>query len=254
MDTQDQLHQIRLADGLVTLYRGDCNSAAVQTHHFDALISDPPYGMNYVSTHRDGRDKTTAFGRYIKGESFAPIHGDDKPFDPTPWVTLAGSRPCVLWGANYFSDRLPANGHWMIWDKREGNRPNDQADCEMAWSNLKGPPRLFSHLWIGLCRRGEENLSTGARKLHPNQKPVALMDWLLDQCKLKEGDTVLDPFMGSASLGVACVRRGIRYIGCEISHEYFEVARNRLEQEIGKSGRGFVQPQAAWDSPQVSLF
>lgn len=259
-----------LGDGLATLYHAnsldlafaDDSPVLSKAEGFDALLTDPPYGMGYVSHHRSKRkpvkgswDPRHDWQRYMHGESFAPISGDDTPFDPAHWLALAGKRQLVLWGANYYADRLPASGHWMIWDKREGTRPNDQADCEMAWTNLKGGPRLYSHLWIGLCRRGEENLSCGGRKLHPNQKPVAVMDWMLDQCKLRPGQTVLDPYMGSASLGVACIRRGLRYIGCEIDENYFHIACERLEKEAGKVAvSGFTQPQPAWASGQTELF
>jgi len=122
----------------------------------------------------------------------------------------------------------------------------------MAWSNRPGVPRLYSYLWIGLCRRGEENLSCGGRKLHPNQKPVALMDWLLDQCKIEPGMTVFDPYMGSASLGVACLRRGIRYIGVEIDPAYYAVACERLAAEVSRD-QPTVQPAPAWQQ-QADLF
>jgi DNA modification methylase len=241
-----------LGDGRCVLHLGDCR--AIQPPPFDALLGDPPYGLGYVSRHREGRHNSPT-ARYIHGKSFAPIQGDDEPFDPAPWVTLAGKRPCVLWGANYYADRLPAGSHWMIWDKREGVRPNDQADCEMAWSNLKGGPRLMSHLWIGMFRRGEENLSKGGRKLHPNQKPVALMDWMLDQCGIEAGQTVFDPWMGSGSLGVACVRRGIHYVGCEIDPTYFQVAADRLAPEIDRVClEGPRAVAKAWDSGQGTLF
>jgi len=237
--------------GDATLYLGDCRE--LKDVSFDALLTDPPYGCNYRSHHNTRRlDPHNPWTGYVRGENFAPIVGDDAPFDPAWLIQLAGNKPTVLWGANYYADHLPANGCWLIWDKREGTRPNHQADCEMAWSNLSGVPRLYSHLWIGLCRRGEENLSRGGRKLHPNQKPVALMDWLLDQCRIEPGMTVLDPYMGSASLGVACLRRGIRYIGVEIDSAHYAVACERLAAEAGQD-QPIVQPRPAWEQ-QADLF
>jgi len=237
------------------LWQGDCRQILPRCEGFDALLTDPPYGCSYKSSHNTRKaNANNPWTRYVRDENFAPIEGDDVPFDPTPLLDVAGDRPIILWGANYYSDRLPANGAWLIWDKREGSRPNHQADCEMAWSNLPGVPRLFSHLWIGLCRRGEENLSCGGRKLHPNQKPVALMDWMLDQAGVQPGQTVLDPYMGSASLGVACVRRGIRYVGIEIDPTHFETARLRIDDEVDKIERLGLQPvRPAWEV-QSDLF
>ncbi len=218
-------------DALLTLIHGDCRK--VDLPAFDAILTDPPYGIGYESRHDKRKQSESKWTHYVRDTNIAPIVGDDAPFDPAWLIQLAGDKPTVLWGANDYANRLPTSGCWLIWDKRESSRPNDQADCEMAWSNLKGPSRLYSHLWIGLSRRGEENRSRGDRKLHPNQKPVALMDWVLDQAGIQPGQTVLDPYMGSGSLGVACIRRGIRYVGVEIDAGYFHVAKIRLEAEHG---------------------
>ncbi|HEU0198005.1 MAG TPA: DNA methyltransferase [Nevskiaceae bacterium] len=84
---------------------------------------------------------------------------------------------------------------------------------------------------MAIC--GVEKLARGGRKLHPHQKPVALMNWMLDQFGIQPGMTVFDPYMGSASLGVACVRRGVDYVDVEIDPDFFVVARRRLEGEGG---------------------
>src|SRR5690606_4462774 len=94
--------------------------------------------------------------------------------------------------------------------------------------NLPGPARLHSQLWRGIARRGEENVSREARQ-HPTQKPVALMSWCLQLCKLKPGATVLDPYMGSGTPSVAAVRAGYRFIGVEIEPRHFESACERIE-------------------------
>lgn len=237
------------------LWQGDGRQILPRSEGLDALLIDPPYECSYKSSPNTRKVNTNSrWTHYVRDENFAPIVGDDTQFDPAPLLHAADSRPMILWGANYYSDHLPANGAWLIWDKREGNRPNHQADCEMVWINLPGVPRLFSHLWIGLCRRGEENLSRGGRKLHPNQKPVALMDWMLDQAGVQPGQNVLDPYMGSASLGVACVRRGIRYVGIEIDPTHFETALMRIEDEVEKIEHHGVQPvRSAWEV-QSDLF
>jgi site-specific DNA-methyltransferase (adenine-specific)/modification methylase len=205
--------------------------------HVDAVISDPPYGMGYRSHHRE--DIGGPWGKYTHGENFRPIAGDDVPFDPTPWLALAKKKTrLVLWGANYYASRLPNARCWLVWDKREGSASNQQADAEMAWTNLDEPTRVYSHLWMGLIRRGEENVAKGGRKLHPNQKPIALMDWCLTVADVQPGQTVFDPYMGSGTLGVACVRRGIHYVGVEIDPGYFRIAEDRIRQEIERLDNG----------------
>lgn len=216
--------------GLYTIYRGDCREL-FGSILADAVITDPPYGAKYTNkaNNRTVRPENK-WTHYLRDSNFAPIHGDDKPFDPVPLLTLAPK--ILLWGGNYFASRLPDSRCWLVWDKREGGKPRDQADCEMAWTNVDAVARLYSHLWMGLCRRGEENLSKGGRKLHPAQKPVALMDWSLKVLGIKPGQVVFDPYMGSGSLGVACIRLGIRYIGVEIVQEYYDIARQRLDKEL----------------------
>jgi site-specific DNA-methyltransferase (adenine-specific) len=218
---------------------------------FDALLTDPPYGIGYESRHNTRRfDPNNPWTLYLRQENFRPIAGDDAPFDPRPWLALAGERPVCLWGANHYHHHLPPGGRWLVWDKREGNRPNRQADCEMAWTGTPGQTRLYSHLWSGLLRRGEENLSSGAVKLHPHQKPVAVMSWMLSECGIRPGMTVLDPYMGSGSLGVACLRRGIGYVGIEIDPEHYTVACQRLSREARQPISEDAQP---WET-QRSLF
>ncbi|MDI3258369.1 MAG: DNA methyltransferase [Sinobacteraceae bacterium] len=216
--------------GLFTIYRGDCQSLLGRIVA-DALITDPPYGQGYKSNHNTSR-RRDKWSKYQRRQNFSPIRGDDRPFDPLPLISLAPK--VLLWGANYYADKLPPSRGWIVWDKREGMRSNVAADCEIAWTNQAMPPRLFSHLWSGLLRRGEENLAKGGRKLHPNQKPVALMDWTLTVLGIEEGQTVFDPYMGSGSLGVACVRRRIRYVGIEIDPQYFKIAGERLAKEVGR--------------------
>lgn len=207
--------------GTCTLYLADYRDVLPMLQKVAGVITDPPYGNDYRQ--KRSRDK------WVRPDGLhAPIVGNAQPFDPTP---LLHYHRVILWGGNWYADRLPASGKWLVWDKRENTTPDDGADLEMAWTNLKGPSRMHRQLWRGICRRGEENVSHGAKKLHPNQKPVALMDWCLDQAGAAPGETWVDTHMGSASLGVACLRRGIGYVGIEIDPTHYETAVERLKTE-----------------------
>lgn len=209
--------------GNATLYLGDCLDLTLVA---DAVIADPPYGIDlngmcavYAERTRNWKHEASARARsYV-------VHGDDQPFDPSPWL---GYPKVILWGGIHFAQRLPESRSWLVWDKREGTTSDNQADCEIAWTNLPGPARLHSQLWRGIMRRGEENVSREARQ-HPTQKPVNLMSWCIELCKLEPGSVVLDPYMGSGSTGVAAVRAGMRFVGVEIDPEHFETARTRIE-------------------------
>lgn len=202
-----------IAEG-VTLYLGDCREILPTLGRVDAVVTDPPYGIGYV--HGDGGGKlarSTVFNRVA-------VIGDDQPFDPAPW--LAFPR-VVLFGANHFADRLPPSSSWLVWDKRDGVCSNDQADCEMAWTNAGGPARLTRHLWNGMLKASEK----GESRVHPTQKPIAVMEWALRQVA-QPGSTVLDPYMGSGTTGVAAIRLGHPFIGIEMHEPYFDIACRRV--------------------------
>lgn len=185
----------------------------------DLVLTDPPYGVA-EQTNRAGK------GRAILApcHDFPPVHGDNEPFDP---LHLLGFGRLVLFGANYYAPRLPESPSWIVWDKRDGLTSNDNADCELAWSNLGGPARVFRHRWNGMIKASERD----QRRVHPTQKPVALMEWIIVRAT-KQGDLVLDPYMGSGPVLQAAKNLGRKAIGIEVEERYCEVAAKRLAQEV----------------------
>lgn len=207
--------------GDATLYNADCLEVLPTLPKVDAVITDPPYGIKLKTSY--GNRKGAHPMLQDASRDFAPVYGDDKRFDPAPWLKF---DVVILWGANHYCDRLQGKPHWLIWDKREGTGSDDNADCELAWTNLKGPARMHRQLWRGICRRGEENISGGAWRVHPTQKPAELMRWCISQAGNPE--TILDPFMVSGTTGVACANLGRKFIGIEIEPKYFDIACERI--------------------------
>lgn len=210
--------------GKATLYLADCRDVLPSLALPDAIIADPPYGMNL------GAISGGVKGRFRKSngqQTDYNIIGDDEPFDP---AHLLVSPKVILWGANHYASRLPDARKWIVWDKRAGGTPDNQADVEVAWTNLPGPARMFTHLWRGMIRSGEENVSKGSYRVHPAQKPVALMSFCIAQCGLQPGSSVCDPYMGSGSTGVAHVRQGGVFVGIEIDPTHFETACRRIAE------------------------
>jgi site-specific DNA-methyltransferase (adenine-specific) len=223
--------------GNATLHMGDCLEVLPSLQAVDAVVSDPPYGislgkMSSTYTSRWNYSKGAGLKSMVKRERQKDdrygylIHGDDVPFDPAPWLAFP---KIILWGGVHFAKRLPETRSWLVWDKRENGTSDNQADCEIAWSNLPGPARLKHHLWRGLARRGEENPSREPRS-HPTQKPIDLMSWCIDLCKLKPDSMIVDGYMGTGSTGIAAVRAGHRFVGVEIEPSYFAIACKRIEQ------------------------
>ena len=152
--------------------------------------------------------------------------GDDRPFDPGPWLMFP---TVLLWGYNWFSDRLPA-GRLLIWDKQENGGSGDFSEAEVAWQNRVGAIKMFRHMWLGVQRASQ----VGDARLHPTEKPVALMAWCLDQAKVKPGAVVIDPYMGSGTTGIACLRTGRRFIGIEKDPVHFQTALERIRRELAQ--------------------
>lgn len=180
----------------------------------DVMLADPPYGIDYVPG--------AGGGAVFAGVAIA---GDDRPFDPRPYLGLAPVT--CLWGANHFASRLPASPGWLVWDKRCGGKPLSMADCELAWTDQRRPARLISRLWSGAVRgskRGEH--------WHPTQKSVEVMVWCLEKLRAAAGAIVFDPFAGSGSTGVACLKTGRRFIGIELERRWFDAADRRLASEM----------------------
>jgi site-specific DNA-methyltransferase (adenine-specific) len=220
-----------LAEG-VELYLGDCLEVLPMLEPADALVSDPPYGIAFA---HGGNDRSgIGKGKYATKFAKVAIVGDEQPFDPRPLLFLA--KTVILWGGNHFANNLPPSASWFIWDKRAASQhTNDFADCEMAWTNKKGVARVFRHQWDGMMRASER----GEPRSHPTQKPVELMRWCLQQ--IPEAKTIIDPYMGSGTTGVAAVKGGLRFVGIEIDPGYFETACRRISEAL-KAPDMFVEP------------
>ena len=208
----------------VMLYRGDClDIIPMLRKAFDAIISDPPYGIDF---------QKGAGGKGVQGprrKDWGKIMGDDEDFDPTPMLGHAG--PIVLWGANHYASKLP-RGRWLAWNKLGSLEPWDSfSDVEFAWHNVRGADRIFSLLWKGAMQ--EEKTDNG-RRYHPTMKPVRLMAWCMDEAKVESNAVVLDPYMGSGSTGLAALRTGRRFIGIEKDPTHFQTALDRIQKELAQ--------------------
>jgi site-specific DNA-methyltransferase (adenine-specific) len=185
------------------LILGDCADVLPMLEPVCAVVTDPPYGIDITKSNR------IATSRGMGGVSW-----DEEPLSGELLrLVLAAADQHILWGGNYFD--LPPARCFLVWDKV--NEGRDFADCEMAWTSIDAVARIF--------RLRPMNMDGG--KVHPTQKPVELMRWCLDKVT---GRTVLDPFMGSGSTGVAAAKMGRRFIGIEKHEPYFDIACRRVEE------------------------
>jgi hypothetical protein len=219
----------------IVIYHGDCREHLATLAASTAgvlVLTDPPYGIDWPTDYHTTREASEA--RQVKRgdpkmwkcKNHPPVAGDIEPFDPTPLLTF---KKLALFGANHYASRLPDSASWLVWDKKtDRGAHNAFGDAEMVWcygANFKSV-RVFRHMWCGYQRDSE----TGEQVLHPTQKPVMLMSWILqffDGVKV-----VLDPYMGSGPIAVAAKASGLNYTGFELREDYCESAVRRLQQEV----------------------
>ena len=176
------------------------------TDKYDAIVTDPPYGMSAVQNSGVLKDK---YRNILNDETNdVAINSFNK---------LNKNVPQVWWGANYYSHSLPNQSCWLVWDKNNGK--NDQMDCELAWTNLKGVTRQYTQA------------SEKKNRVHPTQKPVDLILWCL---KKINANIILDPFLGSGTTLIACEKTNRVCYGMELDEHYCDLIINRWEQFTGK--------------------
>jgi site-specific DNA-methyltransferase (adenine-specific)/modification methylase len=209
--------------GNATLYLGDCAEILPTLGHIDAVVTDPPYGMN-LDANFSKMNNPEGFKGVGKGNIYSNVIGDDKDFDPIPFLI---AKNIIFFGADYFIDKLPKNGSISIWDKRI-NESGDKAfgSCyEMIWFYPARKKDFLRHCWYGIFGTEKEDEK---KRVHPTQKPIGVMEWCISKLP-KESNVIFDPFMGSGSTGIASVKMGKTFIGIEKDPNYFKIACERIE-------------------------
>jgi site-specific DNA-methyltransferase (adenine-specific)/modification methylase len=189
----------------------------------DAVITDPPYGI--------GADKGKKGVIPFKGGkpvemAYHPENDWDKTRPPVPVLQsiVDAGDVAIIWGGNYFADCFTPQGKWLWWDKCQ-TMPS-YGDGELAWTNLSGTtPKKFT--WAN-----NKIFADRTPRHHPTQKPLELMLWCVEQAGNPK--TILDPFMGSGTTGVAAIQLGRSFIGIEREPKYFEIACKRIEQSVAQ--------------------
>lgn len=197
-----------------------CGSATNPEHienltqgaYIDLIHTDPPYGMNAVS-------KSAVLSKNYDGD----ILGDDDATVAKDAFTLINSlypkAKQIWWGANYYCSVLPDSECWLVWDKNNGQ--SDQTDCELAWANFRSVVRQFTQA------------SEKTNRVHPTQKPVSLMEWIIKRFNLT-ARTIADFFGGSGSTLIAAEKHNIEAYIMELDPKYCDVIIKRWQDYTGK--------------------
>lgn len=195
----------------------------------DLVHTDPPYGISETASKRTSRETNSL----AKSNSHLPDFNDATTDAARGAFVLCeglGIKRQVWWGANYYAHALPETANWFVWDKRVEEKQKDvNSDCELAWVKSKwSSVRIFRHLWKGLIKESER----GQARVHPTQKPVALVEWVIDY--YRDVKTVLDLFGGSGSTLIGCEKKGCDAFLMELEPYYCDVIIKRWQDFSGK--------------------
>ena len=208
--------------GDATLYLGDCMDILPTLDKVDAVITDPPYGIGFAAQPTTGQRK--AGMKAMKWDNEIAIDIDS--------LRNLG-KVQIIWGGNYY--KLPTSRCWLSWFKPDS--PPSMANFELAWTNMDKNAKQFSQ---SIAATNPERVG------HPTQKPLALMKWCIDQAANPE--SILDPFMGSGTTGVAAIQMGRKFIGIEREPKYFEIACKRIEQATKQEDMFIAQEKQVQES------
>ena len=209
---EDYLYYEEKGPPNIRVYLGDCLEVMGLLPKVDLVVTDPPYGIGA------GNEK--------EHNGFKDYGSSDWDVDTPPIETFnlmrEKSKDQIIWGGNYFADKLPTSMCWLVWDK--GQREFSLADGELAWTSFNQALRIKT------VARGKA-LQDG--KVHPTQKSLDIIKWSIQQCKYWDTPlTILDPFGGSGTTAVACKELKKDCTLIEISEKYCQIAVNRLKNTI----------------------
>jgi len=199
----------------------------------DMVFTDPPYGMN-LDTDYAKRPLTQAASDKHKGQnSYSPVIGDDVDYDPQHIFNDFGyCKEIFLWGADYYSKRLPDGGSWIVWDKKKGIEDVEytSAEFEICWSRNKTAKKIVRVTWFGLLGTEKQDVRN---RIHPTQKPLELNEWFIRKYSECD-DLIVDVFGGSGSTLIACEQTNRICYMMELDPKYCDVIRKRYAKHIGE--------------------
>lgn len=220
------------------LILGDCRDVLPTVGKQGVLLTDPPYGIGLAG----GFSGAVGFSKPIERRQYDGNWDDATPSQETFALLLDAAVQHIIWGGNYFTDKLPQGSCWLVWDKK--NTMPTFSDAELAWTSIdrKSVKRIV-YEQNGLMSREKE-------RFHPTQKAVEVMRWSLSQAK-QPFNSVIDPFMGSGTTGVACAICKLNFIGIEREESFFEIACERIRKAYAQPDM-FIAPPA--EKPKQEAF
>jgi len=207
------------------VYLEDCVKALKRFNdkHFDLAIVDPPYGI--------GASKKSFQSRTKKSYNHTDKDWDASTPPDEYWNELFRvSKNQIVWGANYYADKLPISRGWVYWHKMV--LTDNYSQGELAWTSFDCVMKFVEYKYQGNYLGFRNSITTQSStkeetRIHPTQKPIALYEWLIKEFA-KDGDLILDTHLGSGSSRIAAYKGGFNFVGFEIDQEYYEKQEKRF--------------------------
>jgi DNA modification methylase len=211
-------------DDAVYIINADCREVlpSIPDKSIDLVLTDPPYGIGVANKDQVGGSVLANNTKHIVSD------WDDKPIDQvTINQAIFKAKHAMVFGGNYYA--MPPSPCWLIWNKRGDYPSNNFADCELIWTSMSKPSRIYKYFWQGMLQQDMKNKDY---HYHPTQKPISVMRWCITQADNPQ--TILDPFMGSGTTLRAALDLNRKCIGIEIEEKYCEIAAKRCSQSVMK--------------------
>lgn len=209
---------MKFEDMINKIILGDCNDylKLIPDNSIDLVLTDPPYGI--------GADKGAGgYGISPKNTLKFEDNWDNQPPSKETFDNLLRiGKKVIIFGGNYFTDKLPVNGHWLVWDKIGNIKFNNPfSDCELLWTNIdKKVVKKYINIQQGFLNDGDD-------RFHPTQKPYRLIADII-QDYTEENDLILDAFSGSGTICCCARDNNRRFIGFEINETFYKKSVDRL--------------------------
>jgi len=208
--------------GDIKLLNCDCMEfmKGCEDNAFDLAIVDPPYNVG-ASDGKFGNRGYDSRSSNLKHYANHDITPDSNYFE----LLFRISKNQIVWGSNYYPKELYHSGA-IVWHKK---KDGPLSDCEIAFQSFDKKVKYVWAEWQGFLTGGEKVV----QRIHPNQKPIKLYDWLLSNYA-KEGDKILDTHLGSGSSAIAAHYGGFEFVGMEIDKDYYDAAVERFDKETAQ--------------------
>ena len=208
---------MKFEDMINKIILGDCMDYLknIPDKSIDLVLTDPPYGIN--------ADKGVGGNNLGKVKKYDDNWDSETPKKELFAELLRIGKNIIIFGGNYFTDKLPLGNHWIVWDKiGEVNQEGvNFSSCELLWTNIKkNNVKKYFVRQIGFINDGDD-------RFHPTQKPYRLITEIIKDYS-KENDLILDAFSGSGTVCCSAKDNNRNFIGFEINEKFYKKSIDRL--------------------------